>query len=162
MKSFDLLACRLGQSLDASHRDAATFFKSLRGVEQSSTALTGAAGGKSAGQRPHAPKAVAAGAVAEAPCPPLPQAKPRALWHPKRGTYVPPFWEYGKAVAAGLGCRLGCCLPVADAQHRPKWQRRPVLNGAHRAPGPLATPEGLGVWSRLPARSAAEQRPTGT
>ena len=48
MKSFDLLACRLGQSLDASHRDAATFFKSLRGVEQRSTTLTlcGAASGK--------------------------------------------------------------------------------------------------------------------
>ena len=40
MKSFYLLACRLGQSLDASHRDAATFFKSLRGVEQRSTTLT--------------------------------------------------------------------------------------------------------------------------
>ena len=35
-----------------------------------------------------------------------------------------------------LGCRLGCCLPVADAQHRPKWQRRPVLNGPHWGPGP--------------------------
>ena len=48
MKSFYLLACRLGQSLDASHRDAATFFKSLRGVEQRSTTLTlcGAASGK--------------------------------------------------------------------------------------------------------------------
>ena len=25
----------------------------------------------------------------------------------------------------GLGCRLGCCLPVADVQHRPTRQRRP-------------------------------------
>ena len=29
-------------------------------------------------------------------------------------------------MASGLGCRLGCCLPVADAQHRPEWQRRPA------------------------------------
>ena len=25
-----------------------------------------------------------------------------------------------------LGCRLGCCLPVADVQHRPTRQRRPA------------------------------------
>ena len=57
---------------------------------------------------------------------------------PRGGHPSPLFLKYGKAVASGLGCRLGCCLPVADAQHRPKWQRRPLLNGAHRAPGPPA------------------------
>ena len=40
------------------------------------------------------------------------------------------------AKPAGLACRLGCCLPVADVQHRPEWQRRPVLNGTHWAPAP--------------------------
>ena len=47
-------------------------------------------------------------------------------------------WRPGKAEL--LGCRLGCCLPVADAQHRPKWQRRPVLNGPHWGPGPPCFP----------------------
>ena len=26
-----------------------------------------------------------------------------------------------------LGCRLGCCLPVADVQNRPTRQRRPAV-----------------------------------
>ena len=30
------------------------------------------------------------------------------------------------AQSGSLGCRLGCCLPVADVQHRPTRQRRPA------------------------------------
>ena len=33
-------------------------------------------------------------------------SRERPRWQNNRGTYVPPFLEYGKAVA-GLGCRLG-------------------------------------------------------
>ena len=46
----------------------------MRGVEQSSTALTGAAGGRKAANGAHAPQAIAPGAVAEAPCLPFPPA----------------------------------------------------------------------------------------
>ena len=37
----------------------------------------------------------------------------------------------------GLGCRLGCCLPVADVQHRPTRQRRP---SAERCPPGTSAP----------------------
>ena len=37
----------------------------------------------------------------------------------------------------GLGCRLGCCLPVADVQHRPTRQRRP---SAGRCPPGTSAP----------------------
>ena len=76
------------------------FSKNLRGVEQSSTALTGAAGGRSAAQAAHTPKAVAAEAVSVPPCLLFPQAKLRSLGQNNRGTYVPPFFVYGKAVAS--------------------------------------------------------------
>ncbi len=94
----------------------------------------------------------------------------------KRGTDVPLLgWHRARAspyALRGLACRLGCCLPVADAQHRPKWQRRPALNGAHRAPAPCGRcpaflPPAAPVKavercstpaSRLPPRSAAGQR----
>ena len=128
----------------------------------------------------------------------------RLLCCPKRGTFVPPFFVYGKAgptvlatplgrrappynpqllkklaklllvspkpkrgplasrppqtpapLSAGLGCRLGCCLPVADAQHRPKWQRRPVLNGPHRGPGPRLESPGTGRGRALTVSTGA-------
>src|SRR5699024_8543526 len=94
------------------------FFKSLRGVERSSTVLKPAQPVEECSERgAYAQRAVAPRAGSVAPSPPLPQAKPRALWHPERGTFVPPFLEYGKAVASpphpckvlgfGLACRLG-------------------------------------------------------
>ena len=61
---------------------------------------------KNAANGAHAAKQIAPGAGAEAPCLLLPQAKHCSLGQNNRGTYVPPFIVYGKAVA-GLGCRLG-------------------------------------------------------
>ena len=73
----------------------------MRGVERSSTALTPAQPVEECSERgAYAQRAVAPRAGSVAPSPPLPQAKPRALWHPERGTFVPPFLEYGKAVAS--------------------------------------------------------------
>ena len=61
---------------------------------------------KRAAQAAHAPKAVAAGAGAVAPCLLFPQAKLRSLGQNNRGTYVPPFfgvWE---------GRTYGPCNPL--------------------------------------------------
>ena len=41
------------------------------------------------------------------------------------------------AQSGSLGCRLGCCLPVADVQHRPTRQRRP---SAERCPPGTSAP----------------------
>ena len=41
------------------------------------------------------------------------------------------------AQSGSLGCRLGCCLPVADVQHRPTRQRRP---SAGRCPPGTSAP----------------------
>ena len=41
------------------------------------------------------------------------------------------------AQSGNLGCRLGCCLPVADVQHRPTRQRRP---SAERYPPGTSAP----------------------
>ena len=72
---------------------------------------------RKAGQRPHGaqrigrgpgaeapylsfPQSIAPGAVSVPPCLLFPQAKLRSLGQNNRGTYVPPFFVYGKAVAS--------------------------------------------------------------
>ena len=81
-------------------------------------------------------QAIAPGAGAVAPSPPLPQAKPRALCHPKRGTSVPPFWSRG---------RQGRWCPVGTVQRRPSRQARPT---------PLATPR---PWDSVPHPATFEK-----
>ena len=66
-----------------------------------------------------------------------------------KGRYT--LWAVGQENAAvttldltaqseSLGCRLGCCLPVADVQHRPTRQRRP---SAERCPPGTSAPRHL-------------------
>ena len=84
------------------------------------------------------------------------------------------------AQSGSLGCRLGCCLPVADVQHRPTRQRRP---SAERCPlgtsaprrgfltenSPLdyfpALADAIRPWGRCPFSTAASVKrwtvPTG-
>ena len=64
---------------------------------------------------------------------PPPSLIPKGGWTGKRGENLRGIEDAIK----GLGCRLGCCLPVADVQHRPTRQRRP---SAERCPPGTSAP----------------------
>ena len=72
---------------------------------------------------------------------PPPLGEVSCLWHDGEGNLPTPRACASLLMSTSdserLACRLGCCLPVADVQHRPTRQRRP---SAERSPLGTRTP----------------------